>query len=453
MFLVLLLIILFIVGCEKFVTVGPPKTQITTAQVFKDDNSANLAINGIYSSLISTGFASGDLSSIGFLSGLSADELINFNGSSDQGGFYTNNLIPTNGTLTNSLWSGMYSIIYDANAVIEGLAASSGVTQETKQELTGEAHFIRAMCAFYLVNLFGNVPIPITTDYRANNSLSRPPYRVIYEQIISDMKEAQNELLPDFDQFGGERIRPTKWAATAMLARIYLYEKNWNDAEIQSTALINNPTLFSLDENLDDVFLTNSSEAIWQLKPVEPTLNTNEGNIFILVSTPTEVTLNPSLVYSFEPSDLRRTHWIDVFVSGTDSFYFPFKYKVQAAPTLTEYSMVLRLAEQYLIRAEARVQQDRIADGSADLNIIRARAGLSNTIANNKKDLLLAIETERKHELFTEWGHRWLDLKRAGDIDAVLSLEKPGWQSSDSLYPIPQIQLSNDPNFSQNFGY
>jgi hypothetical protein len=447
------LLIILSIGCRKFVTIDPPKTQITTAQVYSDDNAANSAINGIYSSLISTGFASGDLNSIGFLSGLSADELVNLSGSSDQSGFYTNNLLPTNTILTNSLWSGIYSIIYDANAVIEGLAASSGVTQATKRELSGEAHFIRGFCAFYLVNLFGNVPIPTTTSYEVNNLLSRPTYGKIYEQIIADMKDAQNELSSDFEQFGGEKIRPTKWAATAMLARVYLYIKDWSNAELCSSELINNSSLFYLDENLDDVFLKNSSEAIWQLKPVQPTLNTNEGNVFILVTTPTQVTMNPSFVYSFEPDDLRRKNWISAFISGADSFYFPFKYKVQASPILSEYSMVLRLAEQYLIRAEARIQQNDLSNGSADLNIIRSRSGLQNATVVSREDLLLAIETERRNELFTEWGHRWLDLKRTGRINSVLGFEKPGWQSRDSLYPIPQIQLANDPNFTQNTGY
>ena len=116
--------------------------------------------------------------------------------------------------------------------------------------------------------------------------------------------------------------------------------------------------------------------------------------------------------------------------------------------------MVLRLAEQYLIRAEARAQQNNISGSQSDLNLIRNRAGLVNTAANDKTALLTAIEHERQVELFTEWGHRWLDLKRTNRADAVLGpIKAPNWQPTDMLYPIPQTQIANDPNVHQNPGY
>jgi len=117
----------------------------------------------------------------------------------------------------------------------------------------------------------------------------------------------------------------------------------------------------------------------------------------------------------------------------------------------------LRLAEQYLIRAEAMAQQNKIPEAAADLNVIRSRAGLPNTTAATQSAMLAAILQERKAELFTEWGHRWLDLKRTNTVDSVMSVVAPQkggtWQSIQKYYPIPQSELNADPNLVQTPGY
>jgi hypothetical protein len=128
------------------------------------------------------------------------------------------------------------------------------------------------------------------------------------------------------------------------------------------------------------------------------------------------------------------------------------KYLSFELPPL-DHSTVLRLAEQYLIRAEARTQQNNIAGAQADVNVIRHRAGLGDTPANDKESLLTAIDQERKHELFNEWGHRWLDLKRTGRADAVLSAIKPQWKPTAVLFPIPESEIINNPALKQNPGY
>lgn len=87
--------------------------------------------------------------------------------------------------------------------------------------------------------------------------------------------------------------------------------------------------------------------------------------------------------------------------------------------------MLLRLAEQYLIRAEVRAQREHLAGAIDDLNVIRNRAGITPLLyGKSKADILLAVEKERKLELFGEgYGHRWIDLARTGRIDAVLGAE------------------------------
>jgi hypothetical protein len=170
--------------------------------------------------------------------------------------------------------------------------------------------------------------------------------------------------------------------------------------------------------------------------------------------------LSSSLLGSFEQGDKRFTSWVDSTNYSGIVYYSPYKYKIgsaQASPggDYLEYYMVLRLAEQFLIRSEARVNLNNLTEAISDLNKIRQRAGLNllpNTLA--KQEVLDAIEKERRIELFAEWGHRWLDLKRWGKADAVLGPVKgSNWQITDKLYPIPQSELIVNPNLMQNPGY
>src|SRR5690606_28078371 len=122
-----------------------------------------------------------------------------------------------------------------------------------------------------------------------------------------------------------------------------------------------------------------------------------------------------------------KANWIGNVTSQSETYYFPYKYKISSGQDpWNEYPMVLRLAEQYLIRAEARAHQNKLPEAIADLDAIRERAGLLS-IANIKPgigqaELLDAILQERRVELFAEWGHRWFDLKRTAQADAILGV-------------------------------
>jgi len=384
--------------------------------------------------------------------GLSGDELMRTVPDATTDPFQKNAITTNNYYLEVGLWKRGYNHIYQANAILKGLSNSPGVSTSVRDQLTGEAKFVRAFCHFYLLNLFGDVPLITSTDYQVNQSVSRTPVADIYQQIITDLKDAQNLMSSSYPSTG--KVRPNKYASTAFLARVYLYQKNWAEAEAEASILINSGT-YSLT-NLNAVFLANSNEAIWQLLPVLTNLNTADGITFL----PPSATARPQyivtdlLLNSFESNDQRKTAWIKTNTVSGQAYNYPYKYKVRISPTIVECNMVLRLAEQYLIRAEARAQQNNITGAQADLNVIRNRAGLGNTPANDKASLLSAIEQERRIEFFAEWGHRWFDLKRANKIDAVLSVAKPAyWQATDALYPIPLSELQTNPALIQNPGY
>jgi hypothetical protein len=456
-----LFMVCFQFSCKKYLEVDPPKGSLVQSTVFDNNDQAISAVTGIYATMATTssGYASGGANSVTDLSGTSSDELTAYSALNIP--FYQNQITYSNSKLT-FLYAGPYTTIYTANSILEGLASSTGVSPPIKAQLQGEALFIRAFAYFYLVNLFGPVPLQLSTDYQTTSVASRVPEEQIYQQIITDLKTAEG-LLPEAYPSTG-RVRPNKSAAQALLARVYLYQKNYVDAENYASLVIAKTSTYSLVD-VNSVFLSTSQEAIWQLMPSTNT-NTMEGAIFILQATPIEVSLSSSLaVNAFEPGDKRQSTWVQTYSNNTGTYYYPYKYKVKSSANVTEYSMVMRLAEQYLIRAEARINQPgKIDQGIADLNVIRARArqapttGIPNPLLPlssglNQSAALLAVEQERRVELFAEWGHRWLDLKRTGRASAVLGPLKSQWQPTDGLYPIPLNEITRNPNITQNQGY
>jgi len=384
---------------------------------------------------------------------LSSDELYNTAPDTDVDPFTHNALSSDNAIIYNNIWRYAYVYLYQANAILEGLENSTGVSAATKKQLKGEAKFIRAFCYFYLVSLFGDVPLITATDYRVNAALPRTPENEVYQLMVADLLEAQDLLETTYPV--NDRTRPNKWTAAALLARVYLYQKDWTKAEAAATAVIHSGT-YSLVADISNVFLANSEETIWQLLPVQPSLNTAEGIAFI----PPASSIRPSyavttyLLNAFKTGDQRQAAWLQSDTVNGETYYYPYKYKVRSGTIKTEYNVVLRLAEQYLIRAEARAQLNETAGAAEDLNRIRTRAGLMDTTINDQQALLAAIQQERQVELFAEWGHRWLDLKRTGRADAVLGMEKADdWQSTDALYPIPFTELQQNPFLTQNNGY
>ena len=144
-----------------------------------------------------------------------------------------------------------YNFIYLCNSAIEGLNSSTDLTPAVKEQLLGESYFMRAFFYFYLVNLYGDVVMPLTSNYKVTESLPRTPKEEVYQQIISDLHTAQQLLNINYVDgtllnITTERTRPTQWAATALLARTYLYTGNWAGADSAATAILNNVSLYSL---------------------------------------------------------------------------------------------------------------------------------------------------------------------------------------------------------------
>jgi starch-binding outer membrane protein, SusD/RagB family len=478
-------------SCKKFVDADVPDNELTAATVFTTDETALGAMTGLYSTMTSNTLL---LAAYSSMPALSADELQNYSTDAETVQLYSNS-IALSGNTTDFLWTRAYQLIYMANAAIEGARQSTTLSAPVANQVIGEGEFMRAFFYFNLVNEYGGVPLVTTTNYVTNSSIARSTVQAVYTQIISDLQDAQSKLTDNYldgtNAVSSYRIRPNKGAATALLARAYLYTGNWAAADSSATVVIDNTGQYSLD-SLNSVFLANSTEAIFQLQPAGiGGLNTPEGFWYILYADPSIssnatggkiATISSGLLNAFEPGDNRAVDWVGSFTDNTTTpattYYFPYKYKIgnYGNASVTEYSMVLRLAEQYLIRAEAEIEEGQTAAGIADLNVLRSRArgaatpaipnplpplnaGLSNAGA------MAALVQERRIELFSEFGHRWYDLKRlpglsnpsgklADEVMPAATAAKGGtWNDQWELYPVPLTDMQTNPSLVQNPGY
>lgn len=440
-------------ACTDFVEVDLPKSQLPAESIFEDASMTESAVHAVYYQMRTSGMLSGD--GLNSFIGLYADELDYYQlDQSKPEENYQNHTVQSNDFIVENFWNSAYTQIYTVNAIIEGVEGSVSLVSEDKDRFKGEALFVRSYLHLLLVELFGDIPYITGTNYVINKAVTRMRKALVYDHIITDLSLAV-DLLADED-LSGERVRPYAAVAEAVLARAYLYTGEWALAEAMADRVI--AEFGVLEPDLNKVFLKEASGTIWQFKPNAEGDNTNEGRRFIFTVAPlVNIAMSDLLFDAFESGDLRQPSWVKAVANttNTEAWYHAFKYKQVGNTSITmEYSVQLRLAEQYLIRAESRAHLGDISGAQADINVVRNRAGLNNTTAVTLNDLLNAILQERRVELFTEQGHRWFDLKRMGKAAEVLGAIKPNWKDTHILLPIPDTELALNPNLlPQNDGY
>jgi len=465
--IVLILVAVSVASCKKYLDVPLPISSVAGNSIYQNDNTAAAALGGVYGRLFQYLVFAGN-SGVGCMTGLYGDELKNQSLLPANQALYGDGVSSSVGGVT-TFWTTLYSQLYSVNLAIEGLTGATNLNY-TNQWL-GEAYFTRGFMYFYLTNLYGDVPLVLGSNYLANNGLARSPQTDVYKQIVSDLQQAQSLLDTKYHSASGavtaDRGRPNRAAAMALLARVYLYTQDWKDAESMADSLINDAADFQLT-SLSQVFLINSTEVIWGLEPFNVagySYQVPDALSYYLpaATTPASAgvlaTLGDSLRLAFEAGDARYSSWVGKdSVSPTAVYYYPYKYKARGSYTAAQEMLTLfRLAEQYLIRAEARAQQNNLTGAIADLNTVRTRAGLGGTTAVTQADLLTAILRERRVELFTESGQRFFDLRRTGNLDAVMNVIAPlkggAWASFKAWWPIPVTDIQSDPKLTQTPGF
>lgn len=439
-------------GCEKFVELGAPPTQVEASDAFQSDASAQSAVLGLYAN--NSGLH-GMVSYYSLYPGMSADDLQYNTPDATIDEFENNALSVQNSTIANNLWANSYSVIKNANNAVAGLTSSTVLSPAVKNQLLGESKFVRAFVYFHLVQLFNRIPMPLGPDVEAidkSATLGQSSPEEVYDQIETDLEEAKT-LLP-VTYSGSFRARVNRDAVNTLLARVYLTRKKYSDAIAAAGEVIGSSNNFSLPAPAS-AFVNSSNEIILQIANTTG-VSVFGGNYLSTSALAPRYSLYKAAYDAFEENDLRKKEWTGIKTVSGVNYYFVNKYKVPSG-TGNEYNVTLRLAELYLIRAEALANLNQNLDlAVADVNRIRQRAGLSLLevpTSLSPAALLQVIERERRSEFFGEWGHRWFDLKRTGRADAVLAPQKPSWNSTDVFYPIPLAQIDQNTKLEQNEGY
>lgn len=437
-------------SCEKLIDVEMPANQIESEAVFADAQTADAALAGVYAGLWSSSPISGDKLSV--MLSLYTDDLDFYATASTNGMMevYTNQLIQNN-AIVYGQWSTAYQYIYSCNAIIEGCSQSLTLGEDAKKRIIGEALSLRSVLFFYLQQLFGDIPYPTSTDYKVNQALSKKTRDEVLQLLETDLSKSADALSDTYRNT--ERIYVNKKVVQLFLAKVFMLEKKYDQAESIFKTIINSG-MYQIQNDLTKTFKKSGTNILWQLKPTNTSDPTKEVLAYYFdYIPPYNYALSNNLINIFSSSDQRKQNWtLPVTVAGT-TWYRANKYKNHANNS-DEYSIVCRIEEVYLLLSEALTQQNKISEALPYLNATRLRSGLT-AIAEpiSKENLLDEILGENRKEFFTETGHRFFDLKRLNKLDA-LTTTKPNWKSYFSLWPIPEKELLLNPNLNpQNNGY
>lgn len=449
----LLFIGLTLTSCKKLIEIpANPPSSITQEQQYADSLTSMSAVAGVYAYNTGNGFAYSD-GSLTTKTGLSSDEL-SYVSENDNQQFYSYTLTPLNAGIS-SFWSYSYQSIYQVNAVLNGVTNNSNLSASFQKKIIAEMKVVRALYYFNLINLYGDAPLVTSIDYSITSHIARTPVTTVYQQIKKDLADARQNLTTEYPSVG--RARPNLYTAIALQAKVNLYQKSWQMAYNEADSVIRSGD-YSLENTLNNVFLSGSSEAIWQLPAKGYYYAVSDAWNFLpsSASAAPNYLITDFLLNAFKSDDRRLQNWIASKVVNGRKLYYPFKYKnIRATATPVEDQMIFRLAEMYLIRAEAAAHLNNLHQALDDVNTIRTRAGLQNSTVDPASQIAVlgAVMLERQTELFCEWGNRWYDLKRTGAASAVLGAEKTGYTDNASLYPIPQAQRQLNKSLTQNPGY
>lgn len=427
-------------ACNKFLDVQP-KASISGENIIVDETSANAALNGVYSALRS--YYSVDFQSIAYLSG----DNIEWTGSQSQVQEFINHQVNAENATITGTWKGIYVAINRANQVIKNVSELNDevISQDVRDRIAGEAYFIRALAYFDLVRTWGGVPLITepTLDVSDNAGISRSSAEATYAQVLADLDQAESLLSESTNRF--QATRKTVWA---LKARYYLYNKNWQEAINYATRLIEDQANYELLNPYYAFFangVTGTRESVFEIFYNANELNPHRGQWQPQQNGGTrQWAPNTSFVNLVNNPETGGSRSALVARDNQNRWYGNLYYRSPA----TDPTYVIRIAELYLIRAEAHSELNEVDAAKADLNAVRRRAGLSNSIAANREELLLAIENERRLEFGLE-AHRWFDLVRTGRAASVLNISDP----NKLLLPLPAEQLLTDDALEQNPGY
>lgn len=463
-------------GCEKILE-EKPKTFVSPDAFYTSPSSYELTVMGIYRSIPLT------LGGNSWLSRESFSDIIGtVSGAYEQGlPVYQNNHQPFFYNV-RGLWADHFAIVKDANFILKKINESTILSDAQKKLFSSEARFLRAYAYFQLVQLFGDVPLRTEPlENLTNVQIERSSQQEVYNLVVDDLNFAETNLPDNAPTVG----RVYKLVATALLAKVYLtmagnplnQTEYYTNARDKALAVINSGK-FTLNDDYADAFhnTTYTSESIWEQtyqpgvggNPLMQNSATAPGYVFIL--TPATWFIN-----SFPNGDQRKAWGIKENYAAPSGTLAPFFHKfvnldwiddavITANAGRLEYTIpLLRLAEMYLIAAEAENEINGPGNAYEYINTVRRRARINKSDATHvpdlsglsKDDFRAAVLMERKWELHLE-GSTWYDLKRTNTLSRIqtirgIDLVHPIGTYNNTWY-IPDNEITNN-NIPQNPTY
>ncbi len=431
--LILFTIVLLSVSCAKLDDVKP-QNSIPVSEAITDLASAQAAINGVYDAMQSNDFDRW-LSLAQYFS----DEANATGTFPTRLEFGNLNVFPGNGTM-EGVFSSYYTAINNANNVIELVpqVEDSNFDEASRNNIIGQAKFLRAQCYLNLVAFWKDVPLVLTPTKEVGEILfvNTSTVEEIYNQIIADFSDAKASILAETAQFVA-----SQQAADAFLARVALYQERWADALNLAESVLGADFDLTTVPFLDD--------QIYSLN-----YTSTDGNTLNFFYGPADLggrySIGPSdaIINAFEEGDSRFEASIDT--SSYDVSYglkYP-SFDAGIAGTADDPIFFIRHAEMVLIAAEAAAEMGNFEKANQYYNQVRSRAGLEDKELNagNFVDLILQ---ERFVEFAFEGPFRLIDLRRKGKAAEVLG--PLGYDSPcDDVWPLPQRDIDRNPNLNQN---
>ncbi|WP_210489997.1 RagB/SusD family nutrient uptake outer membrane protein [Rufibacter aurantiacus] len=473
-------------ACNDFLELEPI-SEATTENAYKSASDAEAALTGVYESFQAEYYIWDNL----VFSEILSDNY--YAGGDNAEIFAVDNvaITPTNSRLWNN-WSQIYNAIAKANVVLQKVPQITDpqLSETRKNQILGEAAFLRAYHYFQLVKMWGGVPLvlePVTSLDPATTQKPRATEVEVYNQIVADLTFALENRLPDTygENASVNKARATRGAANALLAKAWAQrpDRDYNKVLQYADAVINSPANYQLLSNFNDLFdgaHYNNAESIMEVQFIggneanwgpqmllPPSLS---GDTWRKFMTPSHDLVN---AYNSENDNVRRNTtilfenapWSDEFWSVSTGGSVPFAYRWKSANgwASTNRQYLFRLADIMLLKAEALNELGRLEEARTVLNTVRRRVNLGANTSTTKEDMRMAILKERRLELAQE-GHRWDDLRRYGvaaqvmnslnEIDLRTNTRKEYNVAPHELFlPIPQSEINRNPQLTQTSGY
>ncbi len=443
--------LLLLNSCKKFLEVQP-ELQVDQSQAIINAGTAGTAVNGLYNTLATNNYYGSNFPALSYLS--AGD--IQWTGSQSDPSEITKHLTSATNGYVQSAWTAIYKTISSANYIIAKVPAVADplLPTATRNQYLGEAYFIRALAYFDLARGWGGVQLILspTNTPTDNTGVPRSSLADTYAQVLKDLNAAE-PLLPTTVN----RNRATQRTVWALKARLYLYTKQWALAEEYASKIISDTPNYTLVTPYS-AFFANSAvatpESVFEL--AYTTSNTNGHSNWWLppaLGGRREWAPSDALVALLNNAAIggNRNALIAQTAPPGNLWYGKLYYRT---PVGTDPAYVIRVAELYFIRSEARAQQGNLTGANSalsDLNAVRSRAGVAASTASTLADILLALEKEREVEFPFE-ADRWFNLVRTDRAQTVLSLPDKHLY----LFPIPYNETLVDPQLTgenRNPGY